>query len=1416
MNCNKDNQLNSISRCSFNYQDASQTLQVFEVLACFNGFVKDGQCVSNCGYGYFEETENLDHQLGSYERGIKSLPDAISRAYEIGGIYTSSKIKIILKSKPDLNHAILRQVSDFYMPSLYDQYSQSTQITIDTEDGLPQQVFYKMRDKWRFIVGGGLELRNLIFDAIDSQLTPKEDINKCLQNGLINCCGTEGCLEKKYFLIEINGSNGHLILDQVTFDNINSCGSIIGNKKPIINVQSNNNETPFGIGSLKKQLGTLFINQEIQYKNYGSIINLENFQGDVIIQDSQFQYNQVKYQNCDIAKEILNNNLNYQKDEYQSLGEKNRLKIHSLISVTKHSHNVDLINNAFNQNSGTKGIIILDVNKQNQNRILIAGNSFTSNFGYFESNVINIRHRVEQLKNTELLQGDLDEDSFCSGFHLIKNKFKYNMGCPLYSGALVKYECLQNDQQSPFPNDKMASLEAQAYYEDQFNLDEIQFDWIKINEFQFAFGQESYNIDLNINSLRLNSYIQNYVSGGSGIIDIIGSFRTRILDEQLLNNGESCQETLNYGYYHPIGTEQINGSYLSFTQLVNDFLVNYKVQAKLISYFENGLDIQDVVYAQTSGDFYQSLLLDLNDNYAFQLPQNLRIRNIRINNFECILCKQAIFNIKADNLAIDNVELNMIGQMNLQYQQSEYGQDSHFFNITIKDIIGSSMANPQLMMTNIIGLMISSNKLSMKLIKVQRDNLNSQNQQIETFIKFKNISLEQIHLYNGTNLIQFDAPNTQVFIDDILLSFIEINEGAFKTAFIEILSLKSLHIQNLNSFNIAHNLNKDIENAGTLIFGDQLQNDFSLTVKDSNIKLIEEVPIEPQVYLYPLFFLTSLNNTISVNLLNSSFQNQNGGSIYCKNCLIKQFELNRFTNIMAQNGGAIYIDNSVIDTIEFIDNELSNSLGVEKGGFIYINDSQQTEGQIGLNLKSRVVIRSEILDVMHFELLGGYFGSLLYYESFRSLDFLLENVQIFKNNEQTYEEGYVLFSNQYRQIEPEQGVIQQINTQQNLNLNFTMKNVNSGGYGYIKQGGVVKVKNKIDNFLIQIIDSQIDALYTPYDDNLIKINGTGIFCHAYYSILVLIENSSISSVGNNIGAGGFMYLEASIIRVNIKASQFKSIRSRFEGGFAMIVSSIDSQIEINNCYFYFSGQNSIAGGLFFIQGSVAQFVVKNQTALFQINQQNGTLDNGNGGLLYLNGKIQLIEFDNLTIQNSIGGLFYLQNGRGQIYSEKNTFKGIITTQPVRNASLMIASNTANVLVMNSKFWYCDAFDHAGLIMANGTGIQQIKFINSNFKLIYADQNGALIYADNEDVEVILENNNFTQILSQEGGLFYVLKAKSVQISNNIITQLLSTSEGGSLIYLQNAASVISSNNTFDSWHIAEKGSIYQLYDSQYF
>lgn len=47
-------------------------------------------------------------------------------------------------------------------------------------------------------------------------------------------------------------------------------------------------------------------------------------------------------------------------DKYSIYGTKSVLQIRSLISVINHNHKFELIENIFNQNSGTKGIVYLD------------------------------------------------------------------------------------------------------------------------------------------------------------------------------------------------------------------------------------------------------------------------------------------------------------------------------------------------------------------------------------------------------------------------------------------------------------------------------------------------------------------------------------------------------------------------------------------------------------------------------------------------------------------------------------------------------------------------------------------------------------------------------------------------------------------------------------------------------------------------------------------------------------------------------------------------------------------------------------------------------------------------------------------------------------------------------------------------
>ncbi|CDW84966.1 UNKNOWN [Stylonychia lemnae] len=52
--------------------------------------------------------------------------------------------------------------------------SQSTKIIIDTLDSVPTKVYFKLRDKFSFLVGAGLSISNIEFDATDSILDVRE------------------------------------------------------------------------------------------------------------------------------------------------------------------------------------------------------------------------------------------------------------------------------------------------------------------------------------------------------------------------------------------------------------------------------------------------------------------------------------------------------------------------------------------------------------------------------------------------------------------------------------------------------------------------------------------------------------------------------------------------------------------------------------------------------------------------------------------------------------------------------------------------------------------------------------------------------------------------------------------------------------------------------------------------------------------------------------------------------------------------------------------------------------------------------------------------------------------------------------------------------------------------------------------
>ena len=100
----------------------------------------------------------------------------------------------------------------------------------------------------------------------------------------------------------------------------------------------------------------------------------------------------LKYSSCDLTNDMISATFSG-TDHYAIYGSKTDLQIRSLISVIKHWHKLEIIENNFEGNSGTKGIIQLDMYPRTQYPVYIAGNTFTKNAGYIDSNVIFIRAR---------------------------------------------------------------------------------------------------------------------------------------------------------------------------------------------------------------------------------------------------------------------------------------------------------------------------------------------------------------------------------------------------------------------------------------------------------------------------------------------------------------------------------------------------------------------------------------------------------------------------------------------------------------------------------------------------------------------------------------------------------------------------------------------------------------------------------------------------------------------------------------------------------------------------------------------------------------------------------------------------------------------------------------------------------------
>ena len=79
-------------------------------------------------------------------------------------------------------------------------------------------------------------------------------------------------------------------------------------------------------------------------------------------------------------------------------------------------YSVKILGNSFSANTGTKGILYLDMlHSETMERAAIVGNSFTNNAGYLDSSVIYIRARGPVGKNVyDVLASDAE--AYCGGY----------------------------------------------------------------------------------------------------------------------------------------------------------------------------------------------------------------------------------------------------------------------------------------------------------------------------------------------------------------------------------------------------------------------------------------------------------------------------------------------------------------------------------------------------------------------------------------------------------------------------------------------------------------------------------------------------------------------------------------------------------------------------------------------------------------------------------------------------------------------------------------------------------------------------------------------------------------------------------------------------------------------------------------
>eukprot|EP00347_Sterkiella_histriomuscorum_P019724 403340532 len=567
-------------------------------------------------------------------------------------------------------HYILRSIRPQYMYVDYDISHQNAQFTIQplfcSENNTNPQycvgddeqvtIYNKLRDQFVSLVNGGLTLKNIIIDSMDSIILTDNDSK--------NCLGSEYChIPDGFSFFRFNIHQNTILTKPATLKIQNErvvSYSLIVDKCRLCTIY----KSFYQLLYLKRNNG-FYLKQAILLLNFyqEQLVHLNELWGKHCfiscwgvfeLQYGQLGYfynNTVAYPDCATLAMSLQQDYRYDvnRDDFDLLGTKDKIQLKHIISIQQHSFGVNIMGNIFKGNSVVKGVINIQAQEEIQSLypLFIYGNQFIQNAAYFSTSAIHIR--LYSTKQYPTNYGSVI--NWCANVHIEQNTFTNNFGCLMVGGSLLKIECFNPNVMNAVSPYDVVTITNRYTEPQKGNLYATNYavNFLTPKNFTISYQNSSTGltvyktVDMYRIQLKNNQFVNNFAGNSEGLLSFYGLPRIYFDGDYFYRNGEnagdiiplfnkvdgSTKELLTVGNTGQGGTAEFFYSYIqSRDDLSADQGFNFKMKSLIYfqactflnlqnTYVEGNFDLQ-IKYLENTAqfmyftEFYGAIQIDNN------------------------------------------------------------------------------------------------------------------------------------------------------------------------------------------------------------------------------------------------------------------------------------------------------------------------------------------------------------------------------------------------------------------------------------------------------------------------------------------------------------------------------------------------------------------------------------------------------------------------------------------------------------------------------------------------------------------------------------------------------------------------------------------------------------------------------------